>query len=550
MTDNDAYRMRSSQISKGTAPVGVRYSPWPVQVESPRVSYTPDYIYAKLRLDQVRVDVDLQSSRTLAKLEEQIFEFRTSRRVPRMGLLQVGWGGNNGSTLTAAIVANREKICWHSRESLCSPNYYGSVTQTASVHLGQDEHGIDVFVPLHALVPLVHPNQIVLGGWDISSANLADALERAKVLDADLRHRLRPFLEQLKPWRAAYDQNFIAQNQHSRADNVISGSKQEQLDLLREDIRRFKAENNLEKVVVVWSANSERYAELEGEAAHEPEQLLRAIRSNEQEISPSILYAVAAILEDCPYVNGSPQNTLLPSVVELARQHAVPISGNDFKSGQTRLKSVLTDFLVGCGLKPRAIVTYNHLGNNDMYQLTDGTMWRPKSVSKSGVLEDIVGSNRALFAEGEEPDHVVVVKYVPFLGDSKRDVSEYTSEAFMCGRYTNIIHNEALDSILCAPLILDTAILSELLTRVTFKLLDQEMYRPMESVAVALSFFMKSPLMPYGLPAVNALWRQRLCLENLLRALVGLGPNHELGFLKAHDEARKRRHGESIVTGT
>lgn len=539
MTDNDAYRAKELRAPGKAASVGVRYSPWPVQVDSPDVHYSDEYIFAKFHYEQVNTCEDLQNGRTLVRPERQQLEFRTNRRVPRLGLLQVGWGGNNGSTLTAAVVANRENICWESREGLCSPNYYGSVTQTASVHLGCDEQGADVFVPLHAIVPLVHPNDIILGGWDISSSNLADALDRAKVLDADLRRQLRPFLERIKPWRAAFDKSFIAQNQQSRADNILSGSKQEQLDSLRDDIRRFKAEHKVEKVVVVWSANSERYAELTAEAACLPEKLLQAIRNNEAEISPSILYAVAAILEHCPYVNGSPQNTLLPSVVELARQQAVPVSGNDFKSGQTRLKSVFTDFLVGCGLKPRAIVTYNHLGNNDMYQLTDGTMWKPKSVSKSGVLEDIVSSNRALFAEGEEPDHVVVVKYVPFLGDSKRDISEYTSEAFMGGRYTNIIHNEALDSILCAPLILDTAILCELLTRVTFRRPGDETYRPLESVAVALSFFMKNPMMPYRLPPVNALWRQRLCLENMLRALVGLGPSHELWFLRASDDARK-----------
>jgi len=532
MTDNDALRAKSLRAPRSVAPAGVRYSNWQVKVESPRVRYTDEFIYADFECDEVKACPNDEKKETIVRTLRRKLQFRTAIRPPRLGLLLVGWAGNNGSTLTAALIANRENICWQSRCGVCKPNFYGSLTQCASMHIGYDG-GADVFVPLHAVVPLVHPKDIVVGGWEISSVNLADALERAQVLEADLRQRLRPFLEHQKPWAGAMDPTFIAQNQLGRADNVISGSKFEQLEKLREDIRSFKAKHGLETAVVVWSANSERYSELSSGAAHDPELLLEAIRRNEAEVSPSILYAVAAILERCPYVNGSPQNTLIPSVVELARRHAIPVSGDDFKSGQTRLKSVLVDFFVGCGLKPRAIVTYNHLGNNDMYQLTDGTMWKPKAVAKSGVLTDIVQSNGALYPNGEEPDHVVVVKYVPFLGDSKRDVSEYTSEAFMGGLYTNIIHNEALDSVLCAPLILDTAVLCELLTRVSWRDSPSEAYQPMDSVAVALSFFMKNPVMPHGLPAVNALWRQRQCLEDLLRALVGLGPHHELQYMLA-----------------
>ena len=69
------------------------------------------------------------------------------------------------------------------------------------------------------------------------------------------------------------------------------------------------------------------------------------------EVSPSTLFAVASILEGCAYINGSPQNTFVPGAVELAAQRRVFICGDDFKSGQTKLKSVLVDFLVGAGLK-------------------------------------------------------------------------------------------------------------------------------------------------------------------------------------------------------
>ncbi len=90
--------------------------------------------------------------------------------------------------------------------------------------------------------------------------------------------------------------------------------------------------------------------------------ILKAIEDNHSEISPSSMFAIASILEKCPFINGSPQNTFVPGVIELAVQHDVYIGGDDFKSGQTKIKSVLVDFLVSAGMKPTAITSYNHLG--------------------------------------------------------------------------------------------------------------------------------------------------------------------------------------------
>ena len=93
-------------------------------------------------------------------------------------------------------------------------------------------------------------------------------------------------------------------------------------------------------------------------------------------MSPSTMYAVACILEGVPFVNGSPQNTFVPGVIALACERGVPIGGDDFKSGQTKLKSVLVDFLVAAGIKPKSIVSYNHLGNNDGKNLSAPAQFR------------------------------------------------------------------------------------------------------------------------------------------------------------------------------
>jgi myo-inositol-1-phosphate synthase len=138
--------------------------------------------------------------------------------------------------------------------------------------------------------------------------------------------------------------------------------------------------------------------------------VLAALERNEAELSPSSLYAIACILEGVPFINGAPQNTFVPGIIELAVRHNVLIGGDDFKSGQTKMKSVLVDFLVGAGIKPTSIVSYNHLGNNDGYNLSAPQTFRSKEISKSNVVDDMVMSNRILYEEGEHPDHVIVIK--------------------------------------------------------------------------------------------------------------------------------------------
>jgi hypothetical protein len=156
---------------------------------------------------------------------------------------------------------------------------------------------------------------------------------------------------------------FIAANQEARADNTLSGSKAEHVETIRQNIRDFKAANGLDKVVCMWSANTERFCDVQDGLNTSAAELLASIERDEEEVPPSQIFAVACILEDVPYINGSPQNTMVPGVVEMAIQHNVPIAGDDFKSGQTKMKSVLVDFLVGAGIKVSSIVSYNHLGN-------------------------------------------------------------------------------------------------------------------------------------------------------------------------------------------
>lgn len=401
------------------------------------------------------------------------------------------------------------------------PNYYGSITQASTVKVGM-VNGEEVFSPMNAVVPMVHPNDIVLGGWDINDSNLLAAAKRAKVLDVDLVRKVAPQLEKMVPLPGVFDSAFIASNQRDRVNHVIPGTKAQQMEQVRKDLRDFKAKHGLDKVIVLWTANTERYSKVEAGLNMTSAEILAAIQANKAEVSPSSIYAVACILEGVPFINGSPQNTFVPGVMELALERNVPIAGDDFKSGQTKLKSSLVEFLVGAGIKPVSIVSYNHLGNNDGRNLDEPAQFRSKEISKSDVVNDIVRSNGILYKPDEHPDHVVVIKYVPTVGDSKRAMDEYTSDIFMNGRNTLVIHNTCEDSLLAAPIILDLAIIMELTTRVKVN------GRSMHPVTSLLSFLTKAPLVPKNTPCVNSLSRQRAMLENFCKALVGLPPENNM----------------------
>lgn len=268
-----------------------------IKVESPNIRYLDNHIEADYEYEHVvcqRNDSgDVRAFPMKTKLT-----FRTNTKVPRLGLMLVGWGGNNGSTVTAAILANRQKMTWRTKEGEHTANYFGSLTQSSTVLIGKDEQGADLYMPMRDLLPMVDPNDIVLDGWDISSANLGEAMRRAKVIDVALQDQLYAQMETMKPRAAVFDPEFVAANQQERADNLVpEKDKQAQVERIRADIRDFKERNRLDSLIVLWTANTERYVNVQEGVHDTSENLLRAIERNEKEISPSILFAVASVLE-------------------------------------------------------------------------------------------------------------------------------------------------------------------------------------------------------------------------------------------------------------
>ncbi|WVO20204.1 uncharacterized protein IAS62_001497 [Cryptococcus decagattii] len=514
-----------------------------IKVESDSTVYEADGIKAKFT-DRGASVIKGPDGKLSVKKTEKNFEFFTKTKVGRVGLMLVGLGGNNGTTVLATNIANKHNISWHTKNGIQQPNYIGSVVRASTVRLGTDpETGKDVFVPISDMLPMVHPNDFVIGGWDISSLSMDKAMLRAKVLEWDLQRQLIPLMEDIKPLPSIYYPDFIAANQADRADNLIPGDdKKAHLEHIRADIRRFKADNHLDSVVVLWTANTERYADIIPGVNDTADNLLKAVETSHEEVSPSTIFAIASILEGVPFINGSPQNTFVPGCIELAEKHKAFIGGDDFKSGQTKVKSVLAEFLVNAGIKPLSISSYNHLGNNDGKNLSSQRQFRSKEISKSSVVDDMVAANPILYKtaeelskatgeivkKGEHPDHIVVIKHVPAVGDSKRAIDEYYSELLMGGRNVMNIFNECEDSLLATPLIFDLAILAELLTRVTYRENTTGEWQPLYSVLSLLSYMLKAPLVKPGEDVVNSLNRQRNALEQFLKACLGLEHSNDL----------------------
>lgn len=208
-------------------------------VESPNVVYTDEEIKSKYvyRTTSVNRSAD---GKYVASPKETVYDFKVERNVGKVGMMLVGLGGNNGTTVTAGIIANRRGLTWATREGKQEANYYGSVIMSSTIKLGTDEStGEEINIPFHDMLPMVHPNDLVIGGWDISGMPLSEAMDRAAVLEPTLKSLVWKEMAAIKPLPSIYYPDFIAANQEDRADNVLEGSKASwaHVEQLRKDIR-------------------------------------------------------------------------------------------------------------------------------------------------------------------------------------------------------------------------------------------------------------------------------------------------------------------------
>ena len=208
-------------------------------VNSPNVTYTDDEIVSKYTYRTTSVEQSADG-KFIATPTETLYDFKVDRKIPKTGMMLVGWGGNNGTTVTAGILANRRGLVWDTREGPRAANYYGSVVMGSTMKLGTcSKTATDINIPLHDILPMVHPNDLVIGGWDISGLNLAESMDRAAVLEPTLKAQVKKEMAAMVPLPSIYYPDFIAANQEGRADNILEGSIacKAHVEKIRKDIR-------------------------------------------------------------------------------------------------------------------------------------------------------------------------------------------------------------------------------------------------------------------------------------------------------------------------
>jgi myo-inositol-1-phosphate synthase len=459
-------------------------------------------------------------------------KFRTNKSVAKTGVMLVGWSGNNGSTFTAGILANKLKMSWDTRKGKKTHNYLGSITQSSCVELGIDaKTKTPIHVPFNSILPCIELNDLAITGWDITNRNIYDAMTESKVIDIDLQRQLKPYMSKLSPLPGIYYPDFIAPNQKNRANNFLPElEKQNHVSKLRSDIRTFKKDNQLDKIIVLWTASTERMV-IETAGVHDTaKNLLNAISINSELISPSIIYATAAIQEGCIFLNGSPQNTIVPGIIELASLHNTFVAGSDFKSGQTKIKSMLADYYINTGMKVEYVASYNHLGNNDGLNLSNNLQFKSKEISKSGVMVDAQNSNPLIYKTPDDDiEQCVVIKYLKKAGDTKIAMDEWLSSIFLSGEQRLVTYTTCEDSLLAVPLMYDMIVLSELLSRVQYSSknisdLEQKIdeFNQLPSILTLLSYCFKAPISLDKSNVCNILHKQISDLHNFILILSGL----------------------------
>ena len=406
----------------------------------------------------------------------------------------VGLGAVSTTTIAGVLAIRR---------GLAKP--IGSLTQMGTIRLGKRTEAnsprIKDFVPLASL------DDIVFGGWDIFEDNCYEAAKTAGVLERDLLEQIRPELEAIKPWPAVFDRKYV-----KRLDgpNVKKGkNKMDLAEQVRADIQRFKKDNGLNRLVMVWCGSTEIY--LTESAVHASvEAFEKGLEASDDNIPSSMIYAYAAIKEGIPYANAAPNLSAdVPALIALAQQTGSPMCGKDLKTGQTLIKTIIAP-----GLKARLIgvegwYSTNILGNRDGEVLDDPESFKTKEESKKSVLDYIFQPN--LYPElYEKLCHVVRINYYPPRGDNKEGWDNIDIFGWLGYKMQLKVNFLCRDSILAAPIVLDSALFLDLAKR-----------SGMSGIQEWLSFYYKSPMHAAGLYPEHDLFIQLMKLKNTLRYLRG-----------------------------
>ncbi len=381
----------------------------------------------------------------------------------------------------------------------------GSLTQMGTIRLGKRTDNRSPLIK--DFLPLADINDLVISGWDIFEDTAYESAKNAQVLSNEHIELVKNELMAIKPMKAVFDKKYVKKldGKHIKhAENTY-----ELAQMLMEDIKQFKKMHDLTNVIMVWCASTEIYIE-EQEIHKSLENFEKGLKENNEAISPSMIYAYAALKMGLPFANGAPNLTVdIPAIWELAKINKLPICGKDFKTGQTLMKTIIAPGLRARVLGVNGWFSTNILGNRDGEVLDDPESFKTKEVSKLGVLDSILQPEK-------NPDlykdlyHKVRINYYPPRGDNKEGWDNIDIFGWLGYKMQIKIDFLCKDSILAAPIVLDLILFLDLAKRVGFS-----------GIQEWLSFYFKSPMHLPTLYPEHDLFVQLAKLKNTLRYIMG-----------------------------
>mgnify|MGYP000857489247 CR=1 FL=1 len=412
----------------------------------------------------------------------------------RLGVLTPGLGAV-ATTFIAGVIA--------ARQGLAAP--IGSVSQMAHIRLGKRGEGRNPLI--RDFVPLAGLDDLVFGGWDPISSNVLEAARTCGVLDEKDIAPVSSELEGIVAMDAVFDNRWVKKLDGKRVKNL--DSKWDQAQALMADIEKFRVDNECDRLVMVWCGSTEAFQE--ASSVHESVDSFEAgLKSNDENIAPSQIYAYASIMSGVPFANGAPNLALdIPCMVELAKSRGVPVAGKDFKTGQTLMKTLLAPGLKARMLGLEGWFSSNILGNRDGEVLDDPDSFRSKEVSKGSVLDSIFQDDLYPELYGDYY-HKIRIEYYPPRGDAKEGWDNIDIQGWLGQKMQLKVNFLCRDSILAAPVVLDLVLFLDMANRAG-----------MRGIQEWLSFYFKSPQCRPDLKPVNSLFDQDDKLRNTLRILMG-----------------------------
>ena len=412
----------------------------------------------------------------------------------KLGVLLPGMGAI-ASTVIAGVELHKKKL----------GRLVGSLTQMQRIRLGkryESRHPL-----IREVVPLATPEDLVFGGWDIFPDNVYQAAQKAGVLPLDRLQPVRKEMEAIRPMPGVFEQCYV---RNLRGTHVKKGkSKYDLARQIMSDIERFKEENKLDRVVMVWCGSTEVLPE-RTKTHRSLSAIERGLKESAREIPPSMIYAYAAMKLGIPYANGAPNlSGDVPGMIELAEGSGSPIAGKDFKTGQTLMKTIVSPGLQSRMLGLHGWYSTNILGNRDGEVLDDPGSFHTKEVSKMSVLDTILEPKLYPQLYGNVV-HKVRIDYYPPRGDAKEGWDNIDIFGWLDMPMQIKINFLCRDSVLAAPIVLDLALFMDLAKRAGLK-----------GIQEWLSFYFKSPQCREDLLPEHNLFIQHLKLKNTLRILMG-----------------------------